>query len=132
MSEIHELSVRVYYEDTDAMSIVYYANYLRYAERARTEMLLAGGFDHAEEFKKTGIGFAVAAVEVSYKLPARLGDTLTVKTKPIKLGGASVKLQQNIYRGDELVTEMDVTLVCVCGKMKTQKIPQEVREIFKA
>src|SRR5689334_20317899 len=68
----YELKVRVYYEDTDAAGIVYHASYLRFAERGRTEMLRDAGFDHAQIFKETGLGFAVVAMNINYRAPAKL------------------------------------------------------------
>jgi len=130
MSE-HELKVRVYYADTDAEGIVYYANYLRFAEYARTEMMRDDGFEHAQLFHESGMGLVVASVNINYKSSAKLDDLLTVKSKVTKLGGASMKMQQNVYRDDELLTEIDVTLVCVDKSLKAVRLPKKVREIFK-
>src|SRR5690242_2024111 len=113
MTKAHQLKLRVYYEDTDAGGIVYHASYLRFAERGRTEMLRDAGFEHAQIFKDTGIGFAVVAMNINYNAPAKLDDLLTVKSKIIKVGGASMEVQQDIYSEDRLLTEMEVTLVCI-------------------
>ena len=129
--QTHELKVRVYYEDTDAGGIVYYANYLRFAERARTEMLRDAGFDHAQVFKDKKTGFAVAAANINYKAPATLDDLLTIKTKVDNIGGASMKMKQDIYLQEKLMTEIEVTLVCVDKNLKAVRIPEKVREIFK-
>jgi acyl-CoA thioester hydrolase len=126
----HTLKIRVYYEDTDAGGIVYHASYLRYAERGRTEMLRDAGFEHAQIFKETGIGFAVVSMQIDYNAPARLDDLLTVKTKITKVGGASMEMQQDIYSEDRLLTEMKVTLVCIDSKLKAVRLPKEIRDIF--
>lgn len=128
---MHNLPVRVYYEDTDAAGIVYYANYLCYAERGRTEMLRAAGFDHVGMFNEKGVAFAVASVEAQYKRPARLDDDLILKSKVLSVGGASMEMQQDLYRGDELLTAMKVTLVCIDRNFKAVRLPPEIRAIFK-
>lgn len=130
MKNSHELRVRVYYEDTDAMGIVYYANYLRYAERARMEMFRTVGFEYARILNETGISFPVVAMNIDYKVPARLDDLLTVKSTITRVGGASMEMQQDIYRDSVLLTEMKVTLVCIDGKFKAVRLPTEIREIF--
>src|SRR4051812_48817224 len=101
----HELPIRVYYEDTDAGGVVYHARYLAFAERGRTEMLRAAGYEHAPLLKEGGIAFAVVAININYKGPAKLDDLLTVKTQLAKVGGASMEMQQDIYREDQLITE---------------------------
>ena len=129
---VHELKVRVYYEDTDAAGIVYYANYLRFAERGRTEMLRDAGFEHAQIFKDEGIAFAVVNATVSYKAPAKIDDLLVIKSKIIRVGGASMEMQQDVYRDDKLINEMKITLVCVDRNLKAVRLPTEVRKIFEA
>ncbi len=129
MSE-HQLKIRVYFEDTDAAGIVYHASYLRFAERGRTEMLRAAGFDHAQIFKDSGTAFAVVAMNVNYKSPARVDDLLLMKSKITKVGGASMEMQQDVYSGDRLITEMKVTLVCIDSQFKAVRLPAEIRKIF--
>jgi len=126
----HQLKIRVYYEDTDAAGIVYYASYLRFAERGRAEMLREAGFEHAQIFKATGIGFAVVSMQIDYNAPARLDDLLVVKSKITRVGGASMEMQQDIYSEDRLITEMKVTLVCIDSKLKAVRLPAEIRKIF--
>lgn len=126
----HALDIRTYYEDTDAGGIVYYANYLRYAERARTEMLRAAGFEHAALFRDQGVAFAVASAHIEYRAPARLDDLLTVKSRISRLGGASMDLEQNIWRGDTLICEIKVVLVCIDQALKAVRLPQQVRDLF--
>ena len=130
MTQSHELPIRVYYEDTDAGGIVYHASYLRYAERGRTEMLRASGYEHVKLANDTGIAFAVVNMTINYKAPARLDDLLTLKTRISKLGGASMDMQQYVYKGDTLLTEIRVTLVCVDRGMKAVRLPQALRDLF--
>ncbi len=126
----HSLSIRVYYEDTDAGGVVYHARYLAFAERGRTEMLRAAGFEHVKLLSEGGTAFAVVAMNINYKAPAKLDDLLTVKTKITKVGGASMEMQQDIYSDDKLLTEMKVTLVCVDSTFKAVRLPAEIRNIF--
>ena len=129
LSPIHELPVRVYYEDTDAGGVVYHASYIRYAERGRTEMMRSHGFSHADTLAKTGIGFAVVSLKVDYRQPARLDELLTVKTHIARLGGASMDMRQVIYRKTEIITDMTVTLVCIDPSFKAVRLPQAVRDL---
>jgi len=126
----HKLKIRVYYEDTDAAGIVYHASYLRFAERGRTEMMRDAGFEHARIFRDDGIAFAVVAMNISYKAPAKIDDLLTVRSKITRVGGASMDMQQDIYNGERLTTEMKVTLVCVGPGLKAVRLPAEIRKIF--
>jgi acyl-CoA thioester hydrolase len=128
----HALPVRVYYEDTDAGGIVYHASYIRFAERGRTEMLRDAGFNHAELLKTQGIAFAVVSLTVNYKLPAKLDDLLVVKTRVVRLGGASFDMEQNIYRGGDLICEIKLTLVAVDQALKAVRLPDALRELFKS
>ena len=131
MTTHNELFVRVYYEDTDAGGIVYHASYIRFAERGRTEMLRAAGFDHAEIFKQTGTGFAVVSIKCDYRTPAKLDELLVVKTRISRMGGASMEMQQNIYRNEDLIAELTVTLVCIDKTFKAVRLPQQVRDLYK-
>lgn len=125
----HELKIRVYYEDTDAGGVVYHARYVAFAERGRSEMLRAAGFEHAKLFNEGGPAFAVVSLSVNYKAPARLDDLLTVKTRIARVGGASMEMQQDICRDDQLLAELKVTLVCVDGNFKAVRLPAEIRKI---
>ncbi len=109
----HHFAVRVYFEDTDAGGIVYHANYLRFAERARTEALRAMGLPHAEMMSRHGMIFVVRHVELDYQRPARLDDSLVVEMTSVSVGGASVKLRQRVVRDEETVVVVDLTLVSI-------------------
>jgi len=96
-------TVRVYYEDTDTGGVVYYANYLKFMERARTEWLRSLGFEQDQLIRDAGIIFAVRSVEVDYLRPARFNDALTVTAEVVHNGGASITFRQEVRRGDEVL-----------------------------
>jgi acyl-CoA thioester hydrolase len=105
--------VRVYYEDTDAAGVVYYANYLKFLERARSEWLSARGFEVAALEQGDGIAFAVRRVEIDYLKPARLGERLSVTFAVVEGYRSRLVALQEIFRGDELLTRARVTVVCL-------------------
>lgn len=107
------LPVRVYYEDTDAAGVVYYANYLRFLERARTEWLACLGHPPTELERVHGIVFVVHRIEVDYKLPARLSDALDVTVAIETLGRASLAVRQQVLRDDRILLNARVMLACV-------------------
>lgn len=122
------IPVRVYYEDTDAAGVVYYANYLRFFERCRTEWMRAIGHGQAEFTRDEGLVFVVRRVEVDYQKPARLDDALTVGLEIEKLGRAQVILRQFVLRGEEELVTGTVQIVCVnMEKMKSAAIPDHLR-----
>src|SRR5258708_17245368 len=109
----HVHGLRVYYEDTDVAGVVYYANHLKYAERARTEMMRAAGATHAELIERHGIAFAVRHCAIDYKRPARLDDWLEVETSITSIGAATVDALQLVRRARQTLAELKVQLVCV-------------------
>lgn len=109
----HRYAVRVYYEDTDAGGVVYHANYLRYAERARTEALRDAGIPHAELVERFGLMFMVRRIEVDYVRGARLDDSLIVETETVDVGGATVRLRQVVVGPDGPCAELNLRLACV-------------------
>lgn len=124
------LSVRVYYSDTDALGVVYHANYLRFLEMARTESLRERGIELPFLLTHYGIQFAVVTATVKFKKPARLGDQLCIATHIIKLGKASLTYAQNIYltnRGGDLVCTAEIKLVTVDSKMHLLSIPKALK-----
>ncbi|WP_295070290.1 tol-pal system-associated acyl-CoA thioesterase [Tabrizicola sp.] len=123
----HTHAVRVYYEDTDLAGIVYYANYLKFIERARTEWVTALGVDQIALKARDGIVFAVRRVEADYLRPARFGDDLVVETRLQTLGGARIVLEQVVLRGDERLFASVVTLVCLGDDGHAARIPAGVR-----
>ncbi|MBM3585712.1 MAG: tol-pal system-associated acyl-CoA thioesterase [Alphaproteobacteria bacterium] len=126
----HRFAVRVYYEDTDAAGIVYYANYLRFAERARTEWLRTLGFDHVRLDRDGGVGFAVRRCTVDYRRPARLDDVLEVATALKRARGASVTLEQVVRRGEDELVRLDVELALLDAAGRPARFPDPLRAAF--
>lgn len=120
-------TVRVYYEDTDAGGIVFYANYLKFFERARTEWLRALGIGQQELIERQGAMFVVKSADVDYRAPARLDDEITVVTSIEKLGRASVQFLQQAWRGEQLLTTASVKVGCVdAATMRPRPLPDDV------
>ena len=124
---IHIYPVRVYYEDTDAAGIVYYANYLKYAERARTEMLRDLGTENARLMKTEGLAFAVRRCEVDFFKTARLDDLLSVETRLIDIGGASVVADQRVKRDNAELVRMELKLACLSLDGRPARLPAAVK-----
>jgi acyl-CoA thioester hydrolase len=122
------IPVRVYYEDTDTAGIVYYANYLRYLERGRTEWLRALGVGQLRLAEEAGIVFAVRSLNIEYLKPARLDDLLAVLTELTLCGRAQITLSQRIERDGETLVEATVRIACLdAKKMKPAALPDEIR-----
>ncbi len=119
---VHRHPVRVYYEDTDAAGIVYYANYLKFVERARTEWLRALGLDHRTLAERHGVRFAVRRCVVDYRRPAQLDDLLTVETRVVAVSGARLVLDQRVLRAGELLAVVEITLVALDPKLRPVRI----------
>lgn len=124
--------LRVYWEDTDAGGIVYYANYLKFIERARSEALLALGVSQMALREAAGVAFAVRAVAVDYLAPAVLEDELVVATTVTALGGARIEMAQDVLRGDTTLVRARVTLVCIGRDGRAARVPAEVRAALTA
>lgn len=128
---LFSLPVRVYYEDTDAGGIVYYANYLKFCERARTEVLRAAGFEQNRLSAEQDILFVVRAVQADYLRAAVLDDLLDVHTTISKLGHASLNFAQQIRCGGTLIFAANITIACIRGSTKRPTpIPPAVRALF--
>lgn len=110
---IHEYSLRVYYQDTDAGGIVYHANYLAFAERARSEALRAMGLPHAKMVAEHGVMFVVHRINLHYQRPARLDEVIRITTEFRSIGGASVTLLQHFWRDSDSLAVLEVALGCV-------------------
>lgn len=129
----HRHAVRVYYEDTDAGGVVYHANYLRFAERARTEALRDMGVPHAELVSQHGLMFMVRRVKLDYLGPARLDDSLVVVTRPLEIGAAVLDLRQDFLRAEALLVSIDIRLACVrLADQRAARMPLRWREAFVA
>lgn len=129
---VHQFPIRVYYEDTDALGIVYYVNYLKFAERARTEMLRLRGHDQYDLLAEQGIGFTVRRCEVDYHAPARLDDLLEVQSSLVALRGASLNLNQSVMRDGVLLAQLKLKIACVDAAGKAVRVPDEIRALFES
>ena len=125
---IHEFSLRVYYEDTDLAGIVYYANYLKFIERGRSEWVRSLGLDQARLKREAGLVFAVRRVVADYLAPAQFDDVLTVRTEPIGLTPARIVLRQNVLREEALLFQAEVTLVALGDSGRPSRLPAEFRQ----
>ena len=125
--------VRVYYEDTDAGGVVYYANYLKYMERARTEWLAALGFPPAALERAHGVAFVVHRVEIDYLDPARLNDALDVTVEPVERGASRIIATQEVRRGPVALTKARVALACVdSARFKPVRMPKPLIQALEA
>jgi acyl-CoA thioester hydrolase len=121
--------VRVYWEDTDAGGVVFYANYLKFFERARTEWLRASGFGQRELQDSYGVLFVVTDTNVRYLAPARLDDELTVTVQADAARGATLALEQQALRGNSLLADSRITIACVeAGTLRPRRIPTPILE----
>jgi acyl-CoA thioester hydrolase len=127
MAETHRLPVRIYYEDTDAAGIVYYANYLRYAERARTEWLREIGHAHRAMTDADGLAFAVRRCLIDYQKPAKLDDLLSVESVVTNVKPASLELIQEVLRGPDLLARLEIKLACLDHKLRPARMPEALR-----
>ncbi|WP_333653449.1 YbgC/FadM family acyl-CoA thioesterase [Dissulfurispira sp.] len=124
----HEIKLKIYYEDTDAGGVVYYANYLRYMERARTEFLADKGINIAEMHNQ-GYFFVVTHVDIHYKRSARLGDVITITTGITELKNASMTIKHRVLKDDTLIAEALVTLACIDRNGKPTRFPENFRSL---
>lgn len=128
----HVLPLRVYYEDTDAAGIVYYANYLKFAERARTEMMRCLGTEHRALMAQAGIAFAVRSCDAEYLQPARLDDAIAVRTRVEEVRGASLRASQRVVRrkngqGEVELARIAIRLACMDRELRPARLPKDVR-----
>ena len=132
-SNVFTLPVRVYFEDTDAGGVVYYANYLKYLERCRTEWLRSDGHQQGELLREASIAFVVRSISVDYLKPARLDDLLSVSMEVERITRAQIFFRQSIRRGDEELLTAQVQVVCVNpAQMKIVSIPTLLRTQLEA
>jgi acyl-CoA thioester hydrolase len=133
MPALFTWTVRVYYEDTDAGGIVYYANYLKFFERARTEWLRAAGVDQQALIERDGAAFVVKHASIDYHAPARLDDELTLTLSIEKLGRASVQFAQKAWKGELLLAEAQVKVGCVdIATVRPRSLPGDVTDKMRA
>ncbi|MEQ9606150.1 MAG: tol-pal system-associated acyl-CoA thioesterase [Kiloniellaceae bacterium] len=122
----HRLPLRIYYEDTDAGGIVYYARYLQFAERARTEILRLAGIEQTKLRDSHDVIFAVSRCEVAYRRPARLDDLVEVRSRLVGLRGAKLSAVQTVWRAGEELVRVTVDVAAVRGDGRPTRIPAPV------
>jgi acyl-CoA thioester hydrolase len=124
---VHHYQLRVFYEDTDAAGIVYYANYLKFIERGRTEMMREAGLSHTRLMERYGIAFIVRRCNADFRAAARLDDLLEVRTRITALGGASIEAEQVVWHGQDTLVRVEVKLGCIDRNGRPVRLPEEVR-----
>ena len=127
----HELTVRVYYEDTDFSGRVYHASYIRFMERGRTEWLRALGYEHGALAGEQGVVFAVRRLEIDYLAPATIDDLLRIETRVAAIRGAAIDFAQTVSRGEQTVATAKI-LVAVLRGGRPMRIPPELRARLEA
>ena len=128
----HHFALTVYFEDTDTAGVVYYANYLKFMERARSDMIRAVGIDQAEMLRGDGSAYYVAHVDIRYRRPARLSDDLQVISTVEQVRASSVDIHQRVMRGPELLTDAHVTAAFLDRQGRPRRQPGDWIEKFKA
>lgn len=128
----HRFALTVYFEDTDTAGVVYYANYLKFMERARSDMIRAVGVDQAEALRGDGSAYFVTHVDIKYRKPARLGDDLVVVSTVQAVRAASVDIHQQVIRGTEQLADARVTAAYLDRDGRPQRQPKDWVERFKA
>ena len=127
---VHVFPMRVYYEDTDAAGIVYYANYLRFAERDRTELLRELGIENTKLMQEQNLAFVVKRCSMEFVKPAKLDDMLAVETRLIDIGGASLTADQRVCRDQTDLVSMELKLACMTMDGRPSRLPADVRKQF--
>lgn len=130
VGKTHIFALRVYFEDTDLAGMVYYANYLRFMERARSDMLRLLGVDQRSALESGEGVYAVAEVSIRYRSPARLGDDLLVVTDLEEVRAASVLIHQRVMRGDQILTDAMVTAAFLTPEGRPRRQPRDWVERF--
>jgi acyl-CoA thioester hydrolase len=128
----HRFALSVYFEDTDTAGVVYYANYLKFMERARSDMLRAVGIDQGAMLRGDGSAYFVTEVDIKYRRSARLGEDLQVVSSVEQVRASSVDIHQRVMRSDELLTDARVTAAFLDGAGRPRRQPSEWVEKFKA
>jgi acyl-CoA thioester hydrolase len=127
----HHFALTVYFEDTDTAGVVYYANYLKFMERARSDMIRAVGIDQAAMLRGDGSAYYVAHVDIHYRRSARLGDELQIISSVQQVRASSVHIQQRVMRGPELLTDASVTAAFLDREGRPRRQPKEWVEEFR-
>jgi acyl-CoA thioester hydrolase len=132
VGKVHRFALRVYFEDTDVAGIVYYANYLRFMERARSDMLRAVGIDQRAAMENGEGVYAVADVAIRYRGSAKLDDELVVVSEVRQVRAAACVIQQRVMRGEEILTDATVTAAFITSEGRPQRQPRAWTQIFLA
>ncbi len=122
--------VNIYYEDTDAGGIVYHANYLKFAERARSEFIKSGGITNKKLLEENNILIVVRGINLDYKKPAFLDDSLMVNTRVLEIKNSSFAIIQTVLRDDIELVRMEISLVCTNSDLKPVRVPDFLREFL--
>lgn len=128
MSDIFKLPIRIYYEDTDAGGIVYYANYLKFAERARTEFIRFHGFEQSDELESIDkFAWIIRKADLEYLIPSRLDDLIEVTCEVVDVKGATISVKQQVICNGEVRVNINVTAVYISlSRMRPQRVPQNM------
>jgi acyl-CoA thioester hydrolase len=129
---LHEFPIRVYYEDTDSSGIVYYANYFKFCERARTEYLRCCGIEHERVRAEEGLALVVRRAEIDFLAPARLDDALVVRTRVAAAAGAALDLAQEIRRGEAVLARLALRVACVNAEGRPRRLPPAIAAIVQS
>lgn len=130
VGKAHRFALRVYFEDTDVAGIVYYANYFRFMERARSDMLRAIGVNQRQAIESGEGVYAVAEAHIKYRVPAKLDDELVVISHVREVRAATVVIHQRVMRGDEILTDATVTAAFLSREGRPKRQPREWVEMF--
>lgn len=130
VGQVHHFALRIYYEDTDLSGLVYHANYLKYCERARSSLLRLLGIDQRAASEAGEGHYAVAEANIRYLRPAFLDDSLTVQTHCVELKAASVRLAQQVFRGDDLLVELAIRVGFIGTDGRPRRQPEAWRAAF--
>ncbi len=126
----HRFALTIYFEDTDTAGVVYYANYLKFMERARSDMVRAVGIDQAAMLRREGCAYFVTHVDIRYRKPARLGQDLQVVSSVEQVRASSVRIHQRVMRGPELLSDAHVTAAFLDGEGRPRRQPKAWVEKF--
>ena len=131
-SSVAQFSIRVYYEDTDAAGVVFYANYLKYFERGRTEWLRTLGVEQTELIARENVMFVVRDVSARYLVPARLDDKILIETRLTRLGGATIDFDQTALRDGQTLCTSQIEVCCIDAQtFSPTRLPDHLRSLFK-
>ncbi len=128
----HHYAVHIYFEDTDAFGVVYYANYLKFLDRARSDMIRVAGVDQAAELHRSGSAYVVAEVNIRYLASGRLGDDIVILSTIEAVRGVSILIHQRVMRGQQQLADARVTAAFLDRNGRPQRQPREWVERFKA